>query len=227
MSKQHLPVEESNDHRNSNKLVYSIKVEDSSYASVDIKHASPSSDVPCSSISLGDEIRRVNPKELLRIHAGATLSDLSINMAQKMIKKQFPKLNGLISTLVQEKKYMYKPTKNQLQIIHSRDDHWIVASSALSKNNENEVHIYDLALSTIDERTKGIICNLFTSGNIVLKICQKQCNSEDCSLFAIANATLIANGIDSCSAKLIDHLLRAHLTKCFDKGIMTLFPCTI
>ena len=205
---------------------YSIKVEDSPYASVDLTHGD-SSDVPCSSSSLGDEIRSlVNPEELLRIRTGAKLTDLSINMAQKMLKKQFPKLNGLISTLVQEKKFTYKPTKNQLQIIHSRDDHWIVASSALSKKNENEVHVYDSAFTTIDERTKGIICNLFTSDNIVLKKSQKQCNGEDCGLFAIANATLIANGIDPCSVKLIDHLLRAHLTKCFDEGIMTLFPCT-
>ena len=141
LSKQHLPFEESDDHRKSNKLAYSIKVEDSPYASVDLTHGD-SSDVPCSSSSLSDEIRSlVNPEELLRICTGAKLTDLSINMAQKMLKKQFPKLNGLISTLVQEKKFTYKPTKNQLQIIHSRDDHWIVASSALSKKNENEVHV--------------------------------------------------------------------------------------
>ena len=94
------------------KLAYSIKVEDSPYASVDLTHED-SSDVPCSSSSLGDEIRSlVNPEELLRICTGAKLTDLSINMAQKMLKKQFPKLNGLISTLVQEKKFTYKPTKN-------------------------------------------------------------------------------------------------------------------
>ena len=143
LPKQHLLVEESGNHRNSNKLVYPIKVEDSPYASVDLTHASPSSDVPCYSTSLGDEIRSlVSPEELLRICTGAKLSDLSINVAQKMLKKQFPKLNGLISTLLQENKITYKPTKNQLQIIHSRDDHWIVASSVLSKTNDNEVHIY-------------------------------------------------------------------------------------
>ena len=43
---------------------------------------------------------------------------------------------------------------------------------------------------------------------------------------AIANATAIANGIDPCKIKLIEHLLRTHLIKCFDEGIMTLFPCT-
>ena len=90
-----------------------------------------------------------------------------------MLKKQFPKLNGLISTLMQEKKNMCKPIRNQLQIIHSHDDHWITASYVPSKKNDNEVHIYDSAYSTIDEKTKGINCNFFTSDNIVIKINQK------------------------------------------------------
>ena len=134
LSKQHVPVEESDVHGNSNKLGYSIKVEDSPYALVDLAHASPSSDVPCSSTSLDGKIRSlVNPEELLRISTSAKLSDLFINVAQKMLSIQFPKLNGLISTLIQEKKNMCKPIRNQLQIIYSRDDHRIIASSVFLK----------------------------------------------------------------------------------------------
>ena len=54
----------------------------------------------------------------------------------------------------------------------------------------------------------------------------QQRNGEDCGLFAIANAVAIASGIDPCKIKLIDHFLRTHLIKCFEEGIMTLFPCT-
>ena len=55
-------------------LVYSIKVEDSLYGSVDSTHTSPSSDVPCSSTSLSGDIKRLgNPEELLRISTGAKL----------------------------------------------------------------------------------------------------------------------------------------------------------
>ena len=139
-----------------------------------------------------------------------------------MLKKQFVKLNRSISTLLQEKKNTYKPIKNQLQIIHSRDDHWIIASSVLSIENDFKVkvHIYDSAYSTIDKKTKGIICNLFTSDNMVIKISQKQCSGEDCSLFAIANTTLIANGTDPCSVKFIDDPLRIHFTKCHAMHIL-------
>ena len=76
-------------------------------------------------------------------------------------------------------------------------------------------YMYDSAYSTVDVKTKGIICNLFNSS----KISQKQGNGEVCALFAIANATLIANGINPCSVKLIDHLLQTNLTKCFNEGI--------
>ena len=105
LSKQHVPVEESNVHGNNNKLGYSIKVEDSPYALVDLAHASPSSDVPCSSTSLDGKIRSLlNPEELLRISTSAKLSDLFINVAQKMLSKQFPKPNKLISTLIQKRR---------------------------------------------------------------------------------------------------------------------------
>lgn len=126
--------------------VCSIKVEDSPCASVDLISMFACSDTPCSSSgysSVNGEINLVNAEELIRIRTGVKLSDLSINAVQKMLREQFPKLNGLISTLLQEKNTT-KPMRNQLQIIHSHEDHWIVASSVHC--NSNEVFVYDSAL---------------------------------------------------------------------------------
>ena len=79
-----MSVEESHVFGNSNKLVYSIKVEGSPYASVYLTHGSPSSDVLCSSTSLDGKTRSlVNPEELLRMTTSTKLSDLSMNVAQK------------------------------------------------------------------------------------------------------------------------------------------------
>ena len=61
---------------------------------------------------------------------GDKLSDLHINFAQQLLKKQFPEINGLHSTLLQSKAVVTessKPTVNNLQIVHDRGDHWIVA----------------------------------------------------------------------------------------------------
>ena len=87
--------------------------------------------------------------------------DLSINLAQQLLKRQFPKVNELQSTLSQFKKCVGKPPKNQLQIIHSRGDHWIVASTVGCKGSE--VLVYDSVYCTLDKATTDVIANLFSS----------------------------------------------------------------
>ena len=82
--------------------------------------------------------------------------------------------------------------KNQLQILYSQNNHWIVASTVHCNDSEVCVLVYDSAYSTVDERTSSIISNLFLSDNIIIKHIQKQCNGEDCGLFTTANATAIA-----------------------------------
>ena len=74
-----------------------------------------------------------NGPETETISCGGKL-DLHINYAQQLLKEQFPNLNGLQSTLFQSKKQARGTVKNQLQVIHSREDHWIVASTVGSKD---------------------------------------------------------------------------------------------
>ena len=65
------------------------------------------------------------------VQKGAKLSDIPINIAQRLLKEQFPNFNGLQLTLCQQKHQMVGEviTENQMQVIHCRGDHWIVASS--------------------------------------------------------------------------------------------------
>ena len=59
------------------------------------------------------------------------LSDIEVNTAQKILKIQFPKINGLDLTLYQEKDQHVKlfPT-NWLQIIFCKGrEHWVVGTS--------------------------------------------------------------------------------------------------
>ena len=48
--------------------------------------------------------RSLSDTEIDKISSGKKLSDLSIDFAQELLKKQFPGVNGLQSTL-----YQYKP----------------------------------------------------------------------------------------------------------------------
>ena len=53
-----------------------------------------------------------------------------MSFAQKLLKKQFPYVNGLQNTLLQAKKKQVDTGGLQrLQVIHSRGNHWIIAST--------------------------------------------------------------------------------------------------
>ena len=72
---------------------------------------------------------------------GARLSDQHIHQAQCLIKQQFPQLSGLRSTLYQSKCEQEAGLNNQLQVIHSRGDHWIVSSTVDCE--DGKVKVYD------------------------------------------------------------------------------------
>ena len=163
-----------------------------------------------------------NDNELGRIVRGEQLTDLSINCAQRMLKRQFPTLNGLNSTLLQQKNCkIYLP--DCLQIIHSRQSHWVVATTV--RCNNNEVILYDSMYEEIDENTANVIYNLFNTRTVKIAKCQQQEGAVDCGLFSIAFATSIAHGFDPTTVEYIQAHMRIHLVKCFSQGTLTLFPC--
>ena len=138
--------------------------------------------------------RSLPDAEFNRISSGEKLSDLSTDFAQGLLKKKFPGVNGLQSTLYQYKLKASVPPKDQLQVIHSRGDHWIVASTVGCSGNE--VLIHDSVYSTLDSATLDVIANLFHSSTVKMLECQKQEGGRDCGVFVIAYATAIGHGVD-------------------------------
>ena len=132
---------------------------------------------------------------------GQQLSDVEINFAHQLLKEQFPKINGLICTLYQEKKAVLSETsvQNKLQIVYCRTRHHWIAASTLNCSL-GEVKVYDSLFYYCDEETKCIIAKLFQCGpsKVTIKVAhtQKQKGSSDCGLFAIAFATAVAYGIN-------------------------------
>ena len=80
------------------------------------------------------------------ILAGEKLNDHHINMAQSLLKRQFSEITGLKSTLLQATKQCKEDNKLKVQIVHSRGDHWIVASTVLAA--VDEVKVYDCVSHT-------------------------------------------------------------------------------
>ena len=75
------------------------------------------------------------------IISGQQLNDKHINFAQKLLKAQFPCLNGLRSTLLQSHKQSLPESEQVVQIVHSCGNHWIAVSSLNS--SDRTVNVYD------------------------------------------------------------------------------------
>ena len=157
---------------------------------------------------------------------GEKMHDLIIDMAQRLLKKQFPNLLGLQSTLLQQKKRQQGIERNnlQLQVIHSRGDHWIVASTIFA--DDGQVNVYDSVYHAIDKETEVIIANLFGSLSIRIVNIEKQSGGSDCGVYAIALITALAFGMDPIVLKFNQPLMRRHLIQYIEDHMLMPFPLT-
>ena len=57
-----------------------------------------------------------------------------------LLKHQFPVLNGLKSPLYQYEELDVKPERDHLQLLHSHNNHWIVAPTV---EDETTVAVYN------------------------------------------------------------------------------------
>jgi hypothetical protein len=125
------------------------------------------------------------------LQEGRRLNDRHINYAQKLLKLQFPCIEGLNLTLYQHKKQ--EKIKEGLQVIHCKErDHWVLASNLAC--DSNEVVVYDSLFESVDQETEDVLINLFEhDGHLKVSMgkMQKQKGSNDCGLFAIAMCTSI------------------------------------
>ena len=80
--------------------------------------------------------------------------------------------------------------------------------------------------------SQQVVCQLFRDGppkcgdKILLKFmdCAYQNNSDDCGLYAIANAVAEAFGIDPTTQEYDTELMRGHLIHCLEQNELSLFP---
>lgn len=156
------------------------------------------------------------------ITKGDLLSDIPINLAQNFLQAEFPNIKGLQSTLLQSKKRLSPHTKNQLQIIHSQGNHWIVVSSI--DCDGGVVNVYDSMYSELDPDTEKVVFNLFGTVKLNFVNVQKQKGGSDCGLFAIAISTAISNGLNPSRIIFDQAAMRSHLVTCLNNKKMTLFP---
>ena len=91
----------------------------------------------------------------------------------------------------------------------------------------SDVKVFDSVYTSVDKDTKTVIAGLFQSSErLKIAALQKQRGGDDCGLFAIAVATALSFGVDPSEVAFQQDAMRPHLVKCFEDGLMTLFPTT-
>ena len=99
-----------------------------------------------------------------------------------------------------------------VQIMHSRGNHWITATSA-NVEAANQVNVFDSMYDDIDEGTCNILSNVFGSAAVPCSVkIHKQSGVDDCGLFAIANATSVCYGQDPAVMNFDQSLMRLHVS---------------
>ena len=163
---------------------------------------------------------------------GNELTNIEINLAQQLLKAQFNSINGLESTLHQQKSVgtllSKESIRNRIQILFSQErKHWIVATTV--NCSPNEVKVYN-SLFYLDRDSLQLIERLFQCDMMNLDIkmtqCRKQTGSKDWGVYAIAIATAIASGLNLSRQNFKQQAMRGHLVDCFNNGMLTSFPCS-
>ena len=113
--------------------------------------------------------------------------------------------------------YRYSGT---LQVLHSRGNHWIVASTLGC--SAGEVSVFDSLYPSVDEGTLSLLKQLFgVHIKVKMESCPKQAGVSDCGLF---NCTTLAYGGHPNSARFNQDAMRQHLLNCLESFYFIPFP---
>ena len=168
----------------------------------------------------GSYILTENDKRI--IQSGEELTDNHVNFAQRLLKKQYPGLNGLESTLYLTRSDPLSCTHNYMQIVFSRNSHWIVIATLGCL--PGHVNVYDSLYDDVDKPTERLIKHLFGSRvqYTVQDSVPKQQGYRDCGLYAIATCVCLAS---CCQPYHFDQKnMRRHLVNCFEQKAFNRFP---
>ena len=180
-------------------------------------------------LEVGDVLLSEEHKSIIESNT-QWLDDAIINASQYLLHSQYG-ISGLQATTLGYHLTFDIMRKDFVQILHNGEDHWLTISTLGLPSGH--VNIYDSLYQTCTDHAIDQMCSIiFTPNNAVylhavylhFTDVDKQTNSSDCGLYAIAYATGLCCGEDVCSRKYNMMVMRQHLLKCLESGRMTAFP---
>ena len=124
------------------------------------------------------------------------LTDEHMLKANNVFKRDYPSVDGLQDTLLQQNFSWDIPTSEFVQILHVNGNHWITISNIGVP--DSSVNVYDSLYSGINQATKELIAKYVHKDKVKINIInvQQQENESDCGVFAIAFAKCLLEGKD-------------------------------
>jgi Ulp1 family protease len=155
--------------------------------------------------------------------------------AQNLLQTQFPDINGFQETTLAPVFSNGKWTSSTgfqaqdppcVQIHHNSRDHWVMSIQI----ENGDIYFFDSLRLKINTSLEFQLCKMYGQNNnrILIKIpeVQKQDNSIDCGLFAIANAVEFCNNgfKGGTHINYDEKYMRDHLIYCLERGFFSQFP---
>ena len=154
------------------------------------------------------------------------LTDKIICAAQMILLQFFPNMAGLQPPTLQRVFAFQVPSGEFVQIIHVRNNHWCVVSTAGCQSGV--VHVYDSLYKTLSKETVYLIASMVhvpsSDLQIVMMDGDKQSNGSDCGVLAIAYVFDICSGMDPCTVRFDHSKIRSHLATCLENCQVSRFP---
>ena len=160
--------------------------------------------------------------------AKSWLSDNHMNAANIIFKNDYPCVDGLQDTLLQQNLSWDVPQGQFVQFLNVKESHWITITDIdvtdVTKSSSNSVYVYDSLHQGMDENTKKLIGQYYQGDKVKIYIMdvQQQQNGSDCGAFAVAFAKAILMGKDPTQLEFIDP--RSHLALHLPEGSIPEFP---
>ena len=154
------------------------------------------------------------------------LFDSEIHAGQILLKEKFPFVDGLCDPAV--KGELVVPAVSEFVQVINTGSHWVCLSTISAI--PGTIKIYDSLFIRPSPIAIDHSCRLLMhTGNQVTFLnekVQKQTNTNDCGLFALAFATDLCHGIDPVSQCYHPQHMRDHYVHCLDSQAMVPFPKT-